>query len=69
MKLEPVTNTGERNTETSKEIDDDVIFTSCYVIVIFPIYGQFEAIGKPHSRRKVCKTYISINSNLLSYKN
>ena len=39
------------------------------VIVIFPIYGQFGLIRKPDSGRIVCKTYIFINSNLLSYKN
>ena len=41
--------------------------TNCGV-VIFPIYGQFGAIWKPDSGRAVCKTYIFINSNLLSYK-
>ena len=41
---------------------------NCHVIVIFPIYGQFGAIWKPDSARTVCKTYIFINSNLLSYK-
>ena len=34
----------------------------------FFIYGQFGAIRKPDSGRIVCKTYIFINSNLLSYK-
>ena len=33
-----------------------------------PIYGQFGAIWKSNSGRIVCKTYIFINSNLLSYK-
>ena len=42
---------------------------NCYVIIFFSIYGQFGAIRKPNSGRIVCKTYISINSNLLSYKN
>ena len=41
----------------------------CDVIVIFSIYGQFGPIQKPDSGRIVCKTYIFINSNLLSYKN
>ena len=35
----------------------------------FPIYGKFGAIRKVDSRHIVCKTYIFINSNLLSYKN
>ena len=38
------------------------------VIVIFPIYGQLGAIRKLDSGRIVCKAYIFINSNLLSYK-
>ena len=40
----------------------------CDVIVIFPIYGQFGAIRKPDSGRIAYKSYIAINSNLLSYK-
>ena len=39
------------------------------VIDIFPIFDRFGAIWKPDSECVVCKTYISINSNLLSYKN
>ena len=35
-------------------------------IVNFPIYGRFGAIRKPDSGRLVYKTYIFINSNLLS---
>ena len=62
MKLGPVTKPGKKNKITSKKIDDDVI-------AIFPIYGQFRATRKPDSGRIVCKTYIFINSNLLSYKN
>ena len=42
---------------------------NCDVTAIFPIYGQSGAIWKPDSGRIVCKTYISTNSNLLSYKN
>ena len=42
---------------------------NCDVIAIFPIYGQFGAIRKPDSGRIVCRTYIFLNSNLLSYKN
>ena len=41
---------------------------NCDVIVFFPIYDQFGAIQKPNSERIVCKTYIFINTNLLSYK-
>ena len=39
------------------------------VIVIFQIYSQFGEIRKPDSGRIVFKTYIFINSYLLSYKN
>ena len=41
---------------------------NCDIIVIFPIYGRLGAIRKPDSRRIVCKTYIFINNNVLSYK-
>ena len=46
----------------------DVMSTNCDVIIIFLIYGQFGAIQKPDSRHRLCKTYIFINKNLLSYK-
>ena len=39
------------------------------LIVIFPIYGQFEATRKPDSGGIVFKTHIFINSHLLFYKN
>ena len=42
---------------------------NCDVVVIFSIYGQFGAISKPDSGLRVCKSYIFINNNLLSYKN
>ena len=42
---------------------------NCNVIAIFPIYGQFGVIRKPDSGRIVCKIYILMKSNLLSYKN
>ena len=69
MKFGPVTELDKRNRATSKKFDDDVIPESCDAIVIFPIYGQFGAIRKPDSGRIICKTFIFINSNLLSYKN
>ena len=69
MKLGPVTRLDKRNKATSKNFDDDVMSGNCDVIVIFLIYGQFGAIRKPDSGAIVCKTYIFINSNLLSYKN
>ena len=67
MKLGVVTKLDKRNPETSKKkkkkkIDDEVMSENCDVI-IFPIYGQFGAIPS-----MIPKTYIFINSNLLSYK-
>ena len=41
---------------------------NCDVIAIFSVYDQFGAIWKPDSGRTICKTYIFVNSNLLSYK-
>ena len=69
MKLGPVTKIDKRNKITSKKFDDDVVSANCDILLIFSIYGQFRAIRKPDSGRIVCKTYIFINSNLLSYKN
>ena len=69
MKLGPVTKPDKRNKATSKKFDDYVTSANCDIIVIFPIYGQFGAIRKPDSGRVVCKNYIFIISNLLSYKN
>ena len=68
MKLVPVTKLDKRN-KTTPKIDDDVLSANYEVIVIFPIYGQFGAVRKPDSGRIACKTYIFINSNLLSNKN
>ena len=42
---------------------------NCDIIVIFPVYGQFGAIGTPDSGRIVCKVYIFFNSNFVLYKN
>ena len=69
MKLGPVTKIDKRNKTTAKIFDHYVMSENCDVIVIFSIYGQFGAIWKPDSGYLVCKTYISINSNLLSYQN
>ena len=66
MKLGPVTKLDKAR---PKNFDNYVMSTNCDVIVIFPIHGQFGAIRKPDSGRIVCKIYIFINSNLLSYKN
>ena len=69
MKLGPVTKINKRNKTTPKKFGNDVMSEKCDITVIFPIYGQFGAMQKPDSGCIVCKTYIVINSNLLSYKN
>ena len=50
MKLGPVTKLDQRNTTTSKDFDDDVIWTNCDVTIFFPIYGQFASIRKGYFR-------------------
>ena len=69
MKLKPVTKPDKRNKTRSKNVDDDVMSENCDVTVIFQIFGQFDGIRKPDSRRIVCKPNLFINSNFLSYKN
>ena len=67
MKLGPATKIDKRN-KKSQNLDDYVMLANCTVIFNFPIYGHFAAIRKPNSGRIVCKSYIFINSNVLSYK-
>ena len=69
MNLRPIIKLDKKNKAVSKKSDDDVISTNCDVIVIFSIYCQTGAIREPNSGDIVCKTYIFINSNLLSFKN
>ena len=69
MKLGSVTKLDKRNKTISKKFDHNVMSQNCDVIVIFPIYCQFEGIQNPDSGCLVCKTYIFINSNLLSFQN
>ena len=68
MKFGPVTKFDKKNKTLPNSFDDNIMSEYCDVIVIFLIYGQFGAIRKSDSGRKVCKTYIFINSNLLSYQ-
>ena len=65
MKLGPVTKIDKRNKTTSKKFDDDFMSEHCDAIVIIRIFGQFGAVQRPDSGHKVCKSYFSINSNLL----
>ena len=69
MKLGPVTTLDKSNKETSKKFDVDVKSVNCDVIVIFLIFGQFEAVWRPDSGNRVCKSYVFSDKNLLSYKN
>ena len=69
MELGPVTKLDKRNKTPSKKFDNDVLLGNCDVIAIFSICGQLGVIRRPGSGGIVCKTYIFINSNLLSYKN
>ena len=68
MKLEPLPKLDKRNKTTSKKIENDVMSKHCDVIIIFLVYDQFGAIRKPDSGFIVCKTYVFIYNNLLSYK-
>ena len=69
MNLGQITKPDKENKTTSKKKTEDVILVNCDVNAIFAIYSQFGAIWKPDPRGLVCKTYILINSNFLSYKN
>ena len=66
MKLASETKLDKRNKTTSKMFVDDVISKNCEVIVIFPIYGQFGAIRKLDSGRRVCKIFSLIKSFYLT---
>ena len=66
IKLRPLTKLDKKNKAMLKKIDNDVTLVSCDVIIIISVYGQFEASRKPVFGRIVSKTYIFINSNLLS---
>ena len=69
MKFEQSTKFNKRNKKRLNQFDDDVMPAYCDIIAIFLIYGQFGAILKRDYRSIICKTYIFIKSNLLSYKN
>ena len=69
MKLRQVTKLDKKNKTTSKKFDNDVMSKNCNIIIIFPVYGQFGAIRKLNFKHIVCKTFIFINNNLVSYKN
>ena len=62
-----LTLTRETN-KRQKKFDVDVVSENCDIIVIFWIFGQFGAVWRPDSGFRVCKSYVSDNNNLLSYK-
>ena len=67
MKFGPVTKVDKKNKATSKKkkkIKNEVMLPNCYVIGIFPIYGQFGAIQKPNSGRIASKTMFSLTVTL-----
>ena len=66
MKLRPVIKLDKRNMAMSKKVGDDAMSVYYDIIAIFPIYGHFAAIRRPDSGYMVYKTYIFINSNLLT---
>ena len=68
IKLGLVTKLDKRK-KNVKKFDDDVMSKNCDVVTIFPIYGQFGTIWRLDFGRIVCKTYIFIKSNFLSYRN
>ena len=59
MKIEPAAKPDERTMAKLKKFDDDVMSS----------LEQFGAIWKPDPRNIIYKTYIFINSSLLTEKN
>ena len=69
MRLGAVTKLDKKTQNYVKKFDDNVMLENCDAIVIFLTYGQFGAIHNLDFRRRVCKSYVFKNSNLLFYKN
>ena len=44
MKFGPENKLDKKNSATSKNFDDDVTSANCDILIIFGIYGHFEAI-------------------------
>ena len=66
MKLGTVTKLEKRNKTTSEKCDDDFMSKICDVIVIFPIFGQFEAIRKI-KKTLIVKSLFSENTYVCTY--
>ena len=69
MKLGPVTTLDKKNMVTSKKLTMTLCQQIVTLFVTFPIHGHFGAIRKPNYEAMLCKTFIFVNNNLLSYKN
>ena len=69
MKLEPVTQIGKRNMVTPKKFDDEVMSANPDVIIFYQFMAPICSYPEPDAGHMVYKTYIFINSNLLSVKN
>ena len=69
MKLEQQLNLTRERRQCQKKFNEDFVLVDFKIIVIFAIYDQFVPTRKPESGRIVCKSYIFIDSNLLSYEN
>ena len=67
MKIGLVTKVIRRNKQLQKKFDDDVMSENCDVDAIF--FNLRPNLEESKFGPIVYKTYISINSNLLSYKN
>ena len=68
MKLGSVTKLDKRNETTSNKFDVDIMAENCNVIFIFQIFDQFGVVPRLDSGRRVCKSYVFSNNNLLYYK-
>ena len=69
MKLEPITQNDKRQMVTSKKFDNEVTSANPDVIVFYQFMAPVCSYPEPDAGHMVYKTYIFINSNLLSRKN
>ena len=69
MKLEPITQNDKRQMVTSKKFDNEVMSANPDVIVFYQFMAPVCSYLEPDAGHMVYKTYIFINSNLLSRKN
>ena len=65
MKLGPLTELDKRNILTSSKCNNNIMPANYDFLVLYLIYGWFEAIQKPDSRSMVYGLYVSINGKYL----